>query len=112
MRVLVINNAVDLATAGNGADFDLAGRLHPFAQNNTAVVCLASADLGGDAVLSLEGRNDPAGAYAALNDVNGNPVQLDAAGVRFFEVVLTEQIREVVTETTGAGTGSVTLLGN
>lgn len=114
MRSLTIDAARSLAVAGVSAAFNFAGpgRKVPFMANNTVVIVLSSGDLAGDAVLKLEGREDSTGAYSDLLDVDGNVVDLDIIGTEYFEVVLPQEVRSDVTETTGAGTASITVLGN
>lgn len=112
MRTLLIDGAVDLSVAADGAAFDLATRNAPFLPNYTAVVCLSSADHGGDAVFGLEGSDDGGTTWAQLTDVDGNNVEISAGGTFFFEAVLTEQLRTTVAQTTGAGLGQAALLGN
>lgn len=110
MRAFVVARDVDLGDDGALAEVNLATGKGPFLPNHTVVVCLASADLE-DSELALQGRNAGGAAeWATLKDIDGNDVELTAPGVQFFNVVLTERIRVLVTEETGAGEGSVTLL--
>ena len=114
MRSFTIDAARSLVVAGQSSVTNFAGpgRKVPFIANNTVVIVLSSGDLGGDAVLKLEGREDSTGAFSDLLDVDGNVVNLAIIGTEYFTVVLPQEVRSDVAETTGAGTASITVLGN
>lgn len=112
MRTKNIASALSLVTAGAGSPIVLTGSDYPFEPGNSVVIVLHSANLGGDAVLDIQGREDAVSAFAQLNDVDGNPVRLNAIGTKYFNVVLPQEIRTNITETTGAGQADADMLQN
>lgn len=108
MRVFTVGETIDLNTAAAGATIDLSTRDVPFLPNNTVLAVFSVTAPPGTA-LRLEGRDDPAGAFATLAEV----VAADDHGTFIRLVTLTQEIRVNVAGVAGAGeTGNVYLVGN
>lgn len=118
MRRYEFDAAIDLVVAGNGVEQSFAPTATPprgdipFRAGATVVAAISSVDLAGDAVITLEGRQDSTSAFSALSDTDGVAISFAIQGTRYYEFVLTQEVRVVVTETTGVGSAEMTFLAN
>ena len=114
MKSLALDVAIDLSASASTAAFVLTGKDYPFEPGNSAVISIqVDNQAAGDAVVTVEGREDSTSSFTTLTDDQGNNVDLAALDApEYFTVVLPQEIRATVVQTTGAGLASITLLQN
>lgn len=113
MRSKLFDAAIDLSVQANGTEQSFAAGDFPFRANMNVVLAVSSIDLGGDVALTFEGREDDTSAFVQITDDEGNAISFSGSpGVRYYNIVLPQELRAVVTETTGAGEAQVSLLQN